>query len=126
MEEGLIFVALLAVSLFSMAWIALLLYGLYRLGRWLGERHPSLRWPWLPTASICGIGLVSACGLMLLPLDRLTRFCFGLIVWVAVVHPLLVGYWFARSKFKQQNSRLLWKRTQQWLAEWENRRDSPR
>jgi len=126
MEEGFAFIALFVLSAFAMGWIALMLYGLHLLGKSLGVRHPSLRRPWLPTVLICTIGLVLASGMMLLPVDRLTRFCFGIIVWLAVVHPLLVGYWFARSKFKQDNSSLLWKRTDKWLSEWENRRDSRR
>lgn len=126
MEEGFAFVALFAVALLSMGWIALLLYGLHRLGQALGERHPSFRRPWLPTVLICGVGSLLACVMMLLPVDRLTRFCFGVIIWLAVVHPLLVGYWFARSKVKQRNSKIFWKRTQAWLSQWENRHDSHR
>jgi len=126
MEEGLVFIALLFASLLSMGWIGLLLYGLYRIGRRLGSAYPSLRRPWLPTVAICGIGLFLACSITLFPLDRLTKFCFGIIVWLAVVHPLLVGYWFARWKFKEQNDSLLWRRTEKWLAQWENRRDSHR
>lgn len=126
MEEGLTFIALFVLSLAAMGWIALVLYGLHLLGKHLGTRYLSLRRPWLPSAVICSIGLLLACGMMLLPIDRLTRFCFGIIVWLAIVHPLLVGYWFARSKFTQDNRSTLWKRTDKWLSQWENRRDSHR
>lgn len=126
MEEGLAFIALFILSLVAMGWIALILYGLHLLGSSLGAQYPSLRRPWMPTALICSIGLLMACGMMLVPVDRLTRFCFGIIVWLAVVHPLLVGYWSARSKFKQDNNTVLWKRTDKWLSHWENRRDSHR
>lgn len=126
MEEGFTLVAFFVLAVIAIGWIALLLYGLHHLGKRFGSKHLFLRRPWLPTLLICGIALVAASLVLAVPADRLTRFCFGLIVFLAVAHPLLVGYWFARSREMRHNSAELWKRTDKWLAYWENRHDTRR
>lgn len=126
MEEGFTFVALFALSLMAMGWIALILFGLHQVGKHFGCKRPSFRMPWLPTVLICAAGCAASCLVLLIPADRLTRFCLGLMIWLTVVHPLLVGYWFARSKLRRDRASEMWRRTEKWLSYWENRRDSHR
>jgi hypothetical protein len=119
MNDGLSFLGLAGLLLLGLLWLAAYLYGLYRLARHFGRRFRSVRHPFLPYATVVVAGAMLASLVAWLPFDPFTRFCFGLIAFVAHVHPFFVGVWTANEAARREDHQKWAERTEEWLSDWE-------
>lgn len=119
MNDGISFLGIAALSLVGLLWLGGYVYGLYWLATKMGRRFRSKHGPW-PAVSIAIVaaGLLSTTA-WLLPADRFTRFCLGLVVFVAHAHPLCVGFWVASQAIRREDHRRWKEQTDAWLSEWE-------
>ena len=122
MNDGVSFLAIVGLALVGLFWLAAYLYGLYRLAHCLGRRFRSVRRPLVPYAVVVVASALLASLSALLPLDAFTRFCTGLIVFVAHAHPCVVGFWLAHESARKEDHRVWKNRTEEWLSNWESSR----
>ncbi|MCX7800983.1 MAG: hypothetical protein N2109_11655 [Fimbriimonadales bacterium] len=118
MEAAETFFGMAAVLTVGTIWLAAFLFGVYRLGRFAGRVwHPRPSWSIYALPAAAFVLLASL--VWLLPTDRFTRLIFSAIAWVSMAYPYGVGVWIQRAIDRRRREEELWRRTREWLAEWE-------
>lgn len=118
MEAAETFVGLGALLTVGTLWLAVFLFGVYRLGRFAGRAWQP-RAAWLVYA-LPALGFVALASLVwLVPADRFTRLIFSVFAWVSMAYPYGVGAWIQRAQERRRREEEFWRRTEDWLSEWE-------
>lgn len=118
MEAAETFFGLAAALTVGTIWLAAILFGVYRLGRFVGRVwHPRPAWSVYVVPAFSFLLLASL--VWLAPTDRFTRLIFSTFAWVSMAYPYGVGVWIQRSIERRRREEELWRRTREWLAEWE-------
>ncbi|MEJ5169832.1 MAG: hypothetical protein WHU10_02490 [Fimbriimonadales bacterium] len=118
MEAAETFVGLGALLTVATLWLAVFLFGVYRLGRFVGKVwQPGRAWT---VYALPGLGFAALASLVwLAPTDPFTRLVFSVFAWVSMAYPYGVGVWIERAQERRRRNEEFWRRTQDWLREWE-------
>lgn len=98
---------------------AVLAYGLYMLGRFLGLHPTSQRYRWVRLILIGGffVGLGVSAGFV--PERFLDRATVAAYVILVTAIPMCLGFANGLLSFQEENRRRITRRTDEWLAQWE-------